>query len=239
MGSDNAIRETRRVEPSECAEKPDAEQDLRIAEILELWQTRHSEGESPDLLKLAGGDAAMAEQLRQLAEVVGTIDDTGFASVGSEPVEAELAEPDVPCVPDFVVLKELGRGGMGVVYEARQISLDRVVALKLLPLGTVDRAAAQRFAREAATAASLQHCSIVPIYATGEAPGALWYAMRRIDGESLAQLIARHPAGIAWQRVVEIGVVAAEALMYARRGVRGLARRSGAAVSNVCKARSL
>lgn len=205
------------MEPSECAEKPDAEQDLRIAEILELWQARRSDGETPDLLKLAGGDAALAEQLRQLAEVVGTIDDTGFASVSGEPVVAELAEPEAPSVPDFVVLKELGRGGMGVVYEARQISLDRVVALKLLPLGTVDRAAAQRFAREAATAASLQHPSIVPIYATGEAPGALWYAMRRIDGESLAQLIARHPTGIAWQRVVEIGIVAAEALKYAHQ----------------------
>ncbi|HJT34903.1 MAG TPA: serine/threonine-protein kinase [Pirellulales bacterium] len=205
------------MEPSECAEKPDAEQDLRIAEILELWQARRSDGETPDLLKLAGGDAALAEQLRQLVDVVRTIDDTGFASVGGEPVVAELAEHEAPSVPDFVVLKELGRGGMGVVYEARQVSLDRVVALKLLPLGTVDRAAAQRFAREAATAASLQHPSIVPIYATGEAPGALWYAMRRIDGESLAQLIVRHPAGIAWQRVVEIGIVAAEALMYAHQ----------------------
>lgn len=205
------------MEPLTRAGQADAGQDLRIAEILEEWQARRNNGETPDLLKLAGGDAALAEQLRQLTDVVGAIDDTGFASLGAEPVEAVLAVADLPSVPDFVVLKELGRGGMGVVYEARQISLDRIVALKLLPLGTVDRTAAQRFAREAATAASLQHPNIVPIYATGEAPGTLWYAMPRIDGESLAQLISRHPTGIPWQRAVEIGIAAAEALMYAHR----------------------
>ncbi|HET6880363.1 MAG TPA: protein kinase [Pirellulales bacterium] len=206
------------MEPPEIASRAeDAEFDLRIAQILERWQARRNCGETPDLLELAGGDAALAQQLRPLCHVVGAIDTSGFASLDGEPVEAALAEADLPSVPDFLVLKELGRGGMGVVYEAHQISLDRVVALKLLPLGTVDRAAAQRFAREAATAASLQHPNIVPIYATGEAPGTLWYAMPRIDGESLAQLLARHPAGIPWQRVVEIGIVAAEALMYAHR----------------------
>ncbi|HVA50010.1 MAG TPA: protein kinase [Pirellulales bacterium] len=193
----------------------DVDLDLRIAEILEKWEARRNGGETPDLLELAEGDAALAEKLREYTEVMQAIDATGFASLSERPVEAVLVEADLPAVSDFAVLKELGRGGMGVVYEAHQISLDRVVALKLLPLGTVDRSAGQRFLREAATAASLQHPNIVPIYATGQAPGTLWYAMQRIDGESLAQLIARHPSGIGWQRVVEIGIIAAEALAYA------------------------
>lgn len=205
------------MEPTPGGGPADAESDLRIAEILEELQMCRGNGETPDLLELAGGDAALAEQARQLADVVGAIHSSGFASLDAQPLTAALAKDELPCVPGFEIIQELGRGGMGVVYEARQISLDRVVALKLLPLGTVDRAAAERFAREAATAAGLRHPNIVPIYATGEAPGTLWYAMPKIEGQSLAQLIAKHPAGLAWQRVVEIGIVAAEALVYAHR----------------------
>lgn len=186
-----------------------------MAYILESWQACRNNGETPDLIELAGGDAALAEEARQLIDMVGAIDTSGFASLGAEPPEAAAAVANLPSVPDFEILGELGRGGMGVVYEARQMSLDRIVALKLLPLGTVDRAAAERFAREAATAAGLRHPNIVPIYATGEAPGTLWYAMPKIEGQSLAQSIAKQPEGIAWRRVVEIGIVAAEALRYA------------------------
>jgi serine/threonine protein kinase len=70
---------------------------------------------------------------------------------------------------DFEVLRELGRGGMGVVYEARQVSLNRKVALKVLGggLGLTPKAV-QRFQREAEAAARLHHTNIVPVYATGE-----------------------------------------------------------------------
>ncbi len=195
----------------------DLNHDLRIAEILEQWQSRTAAGETPDLLKLAGGDAELAEQVRRLADVLRTLEASGFEQVSPAPIEAALQAEDMPEVPDFVVLSELGRGGMGIVYAARQVSLDRLVALKLLPLGTVDRAAGHRFAQEAATAASLQHPNIVPIYATGQATGTHWYAMQRIDGQPLSRVIAEHPSGIAWQRVVEIGIIAAEALAYAHR----------------------
>ena len=69
---------------------------------------------------------------------------------------------------DFEVLRELGRGGMGIVYEARQVSLNRLVALKVLPpgLGLTDTAV-QRFEREARAAAKLHHTNIVPVFATG------------------------------------------------------------------------
>lgn len=98
---------------------------------------------------------------------------------------------------DFEVLGELGRGGMGVVYEARQISLNRKVALKVLSggLGLTPKAVA-RFKREAEAAAKLHHTNIVPIYATGEEDGTHFYAMELIAGPSLDKVI-RTSAGIA------------------------------------------
>jgi serine/threonine protein kinase len=93
---------------------------------------------------------------------------------------------------DFEILRELGRGGMGVVYEARQISLNRKVALKLLAtsLGLSSKAVI-RFKREAEAAAKLHHTNIVPIYATGEHDGAHFYAMELIEGPGLDQVIAQ------------------------------------------------
>jgi serine/threonine protein kinase/Tfp pilus assembly protein PilF len=99
-------------------------------------------------------------------------------------------EPEYERLGDFELLREIGRGGMGVVYEARQISLKRRVALKVLPpgLGLTDQAV-QRFEREAQAAASLHHTNIVPVYATGEDQGCHYYAMELVEGQSLSQVL--------------------------------------------------
>jgi serine/threonine protein kinase len=91
---------------------------------------------------------------------------------------------------DFEIVREIGRGGMGVVYEARQVSLNRKVALKVLSggLGLTPKAV-QRFRREAEAAAKLHHTNIVPVYATGEENGTHFYAMELIDGPSLDHVI--------------------------------------------------
>jgi serine/threonine protein kinase/tetratricopeptide (TPR) repeat protein len=93
---------------------------------------------------------------------------------------------------DFEIVRELGRGGMGIVYEARQVSLNRKVALKVLSgsLGLTTKAIL-RFQREAEAAAKLHHTNIVPIYATGEQKGAHYYAMELIEGPGLDQVIAQ------------------------------------------------
>lgn len=93
---------------------------------------------------------------------------------------------------DFEILDELGRGGMGVVYRARQISLGRRVALKVLKGSiTLHPGVVDRFRREAAAAARLRHPNIVPIYSTGESEGNHFYAMQLIDGQSLDGALRR------------------------------------------------
>jgi hypothetical protein len=95
-----------------------------------------------------------------------------------------------PRLGDFEILREVGRGGMGVVYEARQVSLNRRVALKVLGPGLgLTPHAVQRFRREAEAAARLHHTNIVPVYATGEQDGTHFYAMELIEGPSLNHVI--------------------------------------------------
>ena len=93
---------------------------------------------------------------------------------------------------DFEILRELGRGGMGVVYEARQASLNRKVALKVLSTaaGLTTPKAVQRFQREAEAAAKLHHTNIVPVHAVGCERGVHFYAMQFIEAPTLAELIA-------------------------------------------------
>lgn len=93
---------------------------------------------------------------------------------------------------DFELLREIGRGSMGVVYEARQIGLDRRVALKVLSLGFGrSREAVARFRREAQTAAKLHHTNIVPVFTTGEHEGCHYFAMELVEGRSLRDVLSR------------------------------------------------
>lgn len=100
-------------------------------------------------------------------------------------------------VGDFEVIDKLGQGGMGTVYRARQVSLDRVVALKVLPPHAIDdEDAVRRFQREAALAASLNHPNLVRVYAAGEADGSHYIAMEVVEGENLRQRLRRGPLSL-------------------------------------------
>ena len=99
---------------------------------------------------------------------------------------------------DFRILREIGRGGMGVVYEAEQISLGRRVALKVLPFAPLlDEKRIKRFQNEARAAATLDHPHIVPVISVGEERGVYYYAMSLIRGQSLAEIIAEMRASVA------------------------------------------
>lgn len=98
--------------------------------------------------------------------------------------------PGIGEIGDFRLLREVGRGGMGIVYEAEQLSLRRRVALKVLPFAAaIDPRRLQRFKTEALTAAHVQHEKIVPVHAVGCERGVHYYAMQFIEGQSLAALV--------------------------------------------------
>jgi serine/threonine protein kinase/Flp pilus assembly protein TadD len=97
---------------------------------------------------------------------------------------------DVETIGDFEVVREIGRGGMGVVYEARQVSLNRRVALKVLPgIGRSSGQAVERFRREASSAAKLTHPNIIQVYAFGEERGHHFIAMEYVDGPSFERVL--------------------------------------------------
>src|SRR5260370_5525234 len=98
-------------------------------------------------------------------------------------------QPEGP-LGDYRIVREVGRGGMGIVYEAVQISLGRRVALKVLPFtAALDAKQLQRFKNEATAAAQLHHNNIVPIYAIGCERAVHFYAMQFIEGQTLSALI--------------------------------------------------
>jgi len=93
-------------------------------------------------------------------------------------------------VGDYRILREVGRGGMGIVYEAEQVSLGRRVALKVLPANLLsDPRQVRRFEREARSAAKLHHTNIVPVFGVGQAEGLHFIVMQFISGRSLSEII--------------------------------------------------
>ena len=133
---------------------------------------------------------------RRLSEVAPLADRVPGRSTEAAGASASGKSVELGQLGDFRLLREIGRGGMGIVYEAEQISLRRRVALKILPFaGGIDSRQLQRFRNEAEAAAHLHHSHIVPVFAVGSERGVHFYAMQHIEGQSLASVIAEIAAG--------------------------------------------
>ncbi len=139
-----------------------------------------------------------AERLHHLLPALRLLADLGRSAAGTSGGLAPVKGPQdqVGTLGDFRILREVGRGGMGIVYEAEQISLGRRVALKVLPFAaTMDPRHLQRFHNEARAAAGLHHTNIVPVYGVGCERGVHYYAMQFIEGRTLADFIAQQRTG--------------------------------------------
>src|SRR5262249_34166984 len=149
---------------------------------------------------------------------LGATSTTGYGAAPAALDPAQLA----PHLPPLEILAALGRGGMGAVYRARQTRLDRLVALKVLPLEAGrDPSFAARFGREARTLARLGHPCIVGIHDFGEADGLFYLLMEYVDGGSLRERLRRGRLDLG--EALAIGRQICDALEYAHE--EGVAHR--------------
>ena len=149
-----------------------------------------------------------------LVGLPGTADAFGLEAGDVLPISDETIEFASPVVPGYEIHHELGRGGMGVVYKAKQINLNRPVALKMILTGVhAGQTERERFRREAEAVATLQNPHIVQIFEIGEANGQLYLALEFVDGGSLAQRLK----GTAWpaREAAELVEMIARAVHYA------------------------
>ncbi|MEN0111302.1 MAG: serine/threonine-protein kinase, partial [Planctomycetota bacterium] len=162
------------------------------AEPIAAVAARHPEL-SPDLAECLEGVAAIHRAVDAARSPAGVAPDEAVTVDG--PAADRATSGTSPPAPrelgDYRLLREIGRGGMGVVYEAEQRALRRRVALKVLPFAAVlDQRQIARFRNEAQAAAGLNHPHIVPVYAIGNERGVHYYAMQHIEGQSLGEAIA-------------------------------------------------
>ena len=160
--------------------------DPKILEASREYLAELEAGRRPDRQSFLARYPGLSEQLSEC------FDGIELAQSLRPPVPIPQMQPEFTASPlgDFQILHELGRGGMGIVYEAIQLSLGRRVALKVLPFATaLDAKHLQRFKNEATAAAQLHHTHIVPVYAVGCERGVHFYAMQLIEGRSLSAVI--------------------------------------------------
>jgi serine/threonine protein kinase len=155
---------------------------------------RYRKGERPPLSDYTERYPALATDIRSLFPALVQIEDLKPAHEPTgkqEPSTAPEGPTRLERLGDYRILREVGRGGMGVVYEAEQESLGRHVALKVLPPAAIlSPTYLERFRREAKAAARLHHTNIVPVFGTGECDGVPYYAMQFIRGEGLDKVLA-------------------------------------------------
>lgn len=181
-------------------DRANEERDEQLARVLDDLTARAKSGEMVDIHAEADKLGPDGDELRELWAAVMLVD-----AVGSEPTATQLSGSTVSAemgltfeLPyrygDYELIEELGRGGMGVVYRAQQLSLGRDVAIKMLLRGKFASEADQtRFRAEAEAAARIDHSNIVPVYDVGSYQGYDYFSMKLIIGQTLAQRLAAGP----------------------------------------------
>ena len=162
-----------------------------------------------DLSAVAPKAFGVAKAGSAKADDPGLVDERARAATRSKRLAKILGE-----LGDYEVLEEVGRGGQGVVFRARQKSLNRTVALKVISLDQWgSKTHLKRFRREAEAAASLDHPAIVPIYEVGERDGSCYFSMKFVEGGQLDEVVRRTPISI--RQAAELIVKVARTVHYA------------------------
>ena len=168
----------------------EAARHLALGKIAEEVNACFAAGKHPQVEDLIREHPDLDSQLRQLLPALATLNKLGQSAASENQPLSDERETSPGRIGDFQIVGELGRGGMGVVYEAEEVSLGRRVALKVLPYAAMlDERQLQRFKNEARIAATLDHPNIVTVHAIGIASGVHYYAMQLIDGLNLADVI--------------------------------------------------
>jgi eukaryotic-like serine/threonine-protein kinase len=184
--------------------RPATDRESRLAVLIEQMLADARAGRSVDVDRVAADHPELAGDLRELWEVAALADEFGSQQRDANDRDGlEKMSAAVPALSlgardlgfsDYEILEELGRGGMGVVYRARQKSLNRIVALKIVLRGaTATQADLARFRGEAETAARLNHPNMVPVYEVGQHEGLPYFTMKFVPSTTLAQRLVEGP----------------------------------------------
>ncbi|MHC4971847.1 MAG: serine/threonine-protein kinase [Planctomycetota bacterium] len=156
----------------------------RIARILGDWRECQSRGDATDPEEIVQAHPDLADELRARFAALNVMD-----QLFAEP-DTHVQEPQM--IGNYRLVREIGRGGMGVVYEAEQVNMERRVALKVLSVSiTGTPQAVKRFQREAKAAGHLHHTNIVPVHDLDHHAGQWYYVMDLVDGQPLSEVIAQ------------------------------------------------
>src|SRR5262249_10724523 len=172
----------------------DSSRDVLLERLAAEFVERHRGGEHPPLGEYTGRYPELAADIRELFPALVQLEQLKPPADATGALAPAAAAPNgtrLERLGDYRIVGEVGRGGMGVVYEAEQESLGRHVALKVLPSSALLNATyLERFRREAKAAARLHHTNIVPVFGVGQADGVPFYAMQFIRGEGLDKVLA-------------------------------------------------
>ena len=199
------------------AEAGSAERPLLFSYLLEIdLDYRIRAGETPRVDDYAGDFPNYRPVIQRQIHAAETSSQAGAATVDVTPSPSNAGRRlrKGAMLGGYELLEELGRGGMGVVFKARQIALDRIVALKTIKhVDEADEQLIRRFQAEAEVAAKLSHDGIVPIFDVGEADEIHFFSMQLVDGQSLAQMVADGPLPV--KQAAEITRDVALAMQFA------------------------
>jgi serine/threonine protein kinase/WD40 repeat protein len=173
----------------------ESSRDALLERLAEEFVERHRRGERPTPSEYAERHPALAAEIRELFPAMVQIESlkplAGELTAASA-LQGSCPEEDIPeRFGEYRILRQIGQGGMGIVYEAEQESLGRRVALKVLPRHTLFNSTyLERFRREAKAAGRLHHTNIVPVFGASACDGTPYYAMQFIAGESLDKVLS-------------------------------------------------